>query len=507
MGSALIKHMAEACSKYESSAAYRFGEETITYRELLNRAIQFSDALAKRGISKGSKLLFYCDNLLDTVIGYFGCLIGGVIVVPLNMEDDVETILPVISLCDAELFFVSPSSHAQIAPHLIEGKQQAFTSQTLGLVKESTTCDHKVTRDMESSVSDSDLAFIFFTSGSTGSPKGVMLSHGAIAFYMMNGGAGYDFRDDDVFLCQSAMHSDMSLFSLFISLCHGTSCVLVPPNQRWNPACNIEIIRKNRVSILMVVPSFLRLLISYKGYINELSTARILLITGEKIFIQELNSARRLLPHVRFINLYGSSECNDILSYQIPLNDLDLAELPLGTPLPYVNAFLFNETMQECAEGEVGELVVDSKTLMKGYYGRESDPFLYMPGRGSNRYYPTGDLMVQKAGLYYYVERKDHMVKVNGTRVYPAVIESVLLLFPGILEAVVISFQNKERPVLVAFIYGVEISSLEVRKHCAKHLLSHYIPSEFVIGDTPLPKNSTGKVNSKQISYLYRNRS
>lgn len=505
--SSLVEHIRDICIKYGSYKAYRYGDKTVTYDELWNRALCFSSALAAQGISRGSKLAFYCDNMLDTVIGYIGCFIGGVTVVPLNLDDDIEMILPVLSSCEIELVYVSLASHARIAPYLTKGVQRAFSSETLGLNESMEDWVWALTGTTQSYVSDSDLAFIFFTSGSTGRPKGVMLSHDAIDFYMMNGGACYNFRSDDVFLCHSAMHSDMSLFSLFLSLRYGASCVLIPHEKRWNPMYTMELMRRNKISILMIVPSFLRLILSHEASNYSLTTVRTLIVTGEKILTREVNHFRKQFPLVQVVNLYGSSECNDILSYQIPQEGSDLVEIPLGAPLPYISAFLLNDGMHVCKDGEVGELVVNSRTLMKGYYGGESDTFCYLSGCGNTRYYPTGDMMIRKDGLYYYVERKDNRIKVNGLRVYPAVIESELRSFPGVIEACVIPFEQEERLILVAFLYGVTTSSLEIRKYCAERLVPHYIPSKFVFMHDPLPKTSVGKLDSKQITSWYKNQS
>ncbi|GEM_PF-3356077 len=507
MESSLVKHIRDTCLRYGSNEAYRYGENTVSYDELWSRAVCFSNALAEQSIFRGSKLAFYCDNMLDIVIGYIGCLIGGVTVVPLNLEDDVEMILPVLSSSEIEVVYVSPMSHARIAPYLTKGTQRALTSEALGLYQNRENCDWELTSTIQSHVSDSDVAFIFFTSGSTGRPKGVMLSHEAIDCYMMNGGASYNVRSDDVFLCHSAMHSDMCLFSLFLSLRYGATCVLIPHHKRWNPFYNIELIRSSKVSILEIVPSFLRLILSDETKYHSLTTVRTLITTGEKILIKEVNHFRKQFPLVQIVNLYGSSECNDILSYQIPKGGSDLVEIPLGAPLPYINAFLLNDDMQLCKDGEVGELFVNSRTLMKGYYGGESDPFCYLPGCGNARHYATGDLMFRKDGLYYYVERKDNSIKVNGLRVYPAVIESTLRSFPGVVEACVIPIEQEERMILVTFLYGVKTSPLEVRKYCSERLMPHYIPTKFVIMNNPLPKTSTGKLDSKQITSWYKNHS
>ncbi|MFC5407351.1 class I adenylate-forming enzyme family protein [Cohnella soli] len=496
----------EVCGRHADRIAYRHIDQTdCSYAELNAKTDRLAAYFLRNGVRPGYKMAFMCDNPMHAVFGYVACLKIGVTCIPINVE--IENPNHLFQICQPDGIFVTQEIEARIRAYIpANAKIYSLDSRTPYYCNDSDFSTSEInslalgTRRLD----ENDPAFIFFTSGSTGSPKGVVLSHRNIVYYAMHGASPYRIRFDDVFICLSAFHSDMSLFPLFLPLRYGASCLLINPASRWNPSYIWRCITEKKVTTLFVVPSMLKLMLFQELREAEAESVRYLIISGEKASMKDLLTARTVFGQAQFINLYGNTESNDIMFYRIPSRLDNLSELPLGTPMPYVSALIVNESMNVCEDGEIGELYIHSPTLMSGYrrIDTEINDFVSVNGT-EKKYFPTKDLVWRKENVYYFAGRKDNMIKVHAQRVFPSLVETVLQRMPNVIEAAVFPIHRAGSAALAAFLYGSNISNSEARDYCAQHLPAYSIPKKFVIVEKSLPKTNTGKFDYIEIEREY----
>lgn len=481
--------------KHQSAVAFRYLNQVVTYSDVLKQATQLSLDFGERGVKKGYRMLFYCDHPLQTIIGYFACHRIGAICIPINLDTDLQETLAMLSDIKADGCFVSNGTFNTINPLL---KNISFFSLHPDCNSDKKTINHNdekcTLKAMK--VNDEDAAFIFMTSGSTGKPKGSICTHHNVISYITYNAVPYPIEQTDIFLCHTPMQSDMSIFALYLPLTFGAACVLLPNNMRRNPLFVNNIIVQEKITVLQLVPSAIRMLMLQGWSDKNAPSVRILIFTGEKMPLKELSELRERFTKARLYNVFGITETNDVFYYQIPEHPTPIQSLPLGIPLPHVNVVLVNDSMAECSEGEIGELCVSSNTVMKGYDGIDAkDIFISISG---NLAYPTKDLLLFQDGMYHFVGRKDNMIKIDSQRVFPSLVEEVIMSEPTVIEAAVVSLVQYERPYLAAYVYG-NIDKLRLRAYCSTLLPTYSIPVLFVLVSDPLPKTSSGKIDYSSI--------
>jgi amino acid adenylation domain-containing protein len=361
---------------------------------------------------------------------------------------------------------------------------------------------------------DSDLAYILFTSGSTGNPKGVMLSHlNSLTFV----NSAYDFfqiEKDDRFSNVCPLHFDMSVFDLFVAFKAGATVVIIPETTAIFPVKLAEVIAKNRISIWNSVPSALSLLATYKNLDNhDLSSLRMIFFAGEQFPIKYLRRLREAIPGARFCNMYGQTEANSSTYHWVDQIPLDVkASLPMGRPLPNFEVFALDEDGNKVIKpGQEGELYVRASTVALGYWGeteKTEKAFVKNPltPELDERVYKTGDLVhLDGDGNFVFLGRKDHMIKSRGYRIEIGEIETVLCNHPEITNAVVIPIPdeligNRISVIIVPFSQG-KIRKDDVLRYCSQLLPKYMIP-EIIEFRESLPTTSSGKVDRKKLTDL-----
>jgi len=359
---------------------------------------------------------------------------------------------------------------------------------------------------------DSDVAYILFTSGSTGNPKGVMLSHlNSLTFV----NAAHDFfqiSGNDRFSNVCPLHFDMSVFDLFVAFKAGATVVIIPEITTTFPVKLAEVIAKNKISVWNSVPSALSLLATYKNLENhDLSSLRLIVFAGELFPLKYLRRLQETVPGARFCNMYGQTEANSSTYYWVEKLPPDAtASLPIGRALPNFDVFALDEAGKRVTKpGQEGELYVRASTVALGYWDeveKTEKAFVKNPLRPdlNERVYKTGDLVhLDGDGNYVFLGRKDHMIKSRGYRIEIGEIESVLCNHPEITNAVVIPIPdeligNRISVIVVPSTAG-RITRDDVLQYCAKQLPKYMIPEIVEFRDS-LPTTSSGKVDRKKLS-------
>lgn len=479
--------------QYGNQSAYRFQSKMYRYKEIDILSNQLANALELKSLGVGDRIGILTNNPIHNVITYLAALKIGAVCIPLNPEQDQKVIKEIQETSEIKSFIVDEKMYEFYKESIFQD-ELIFSLENLN--NKSGACDWKSIQCFPMDYSGKDIeddndAFIFFTSGSTGVKKGVVLQRKCL-FEFIKWGVGFlEVTPNDKFLCHAPLYFDMSLFSLFTPFSVGGMCILISNQQRNNPRCLNQLITEEQINVLHLVPSSLRLLLNEKN--KDYKSVRFLGLAGEALPSGDIKLVRNTFSQTHIVNFYGSTELNEALAFSFPQNVEGMEQLPIGTPLKHVEVCVLNKDLLPCKEGEVGELYVNSPTMLKHYIDIPlEETFKFLVEKSNLKYFPTGDLVKVEKGLFYYMGRKDDMVKIQGKRVYLSEVRDILSRHESINEVFVSKYKEK----LVSIVNtNRKINSLEMRVYCSQYLEPHAIPSKFIFMENHLPKTSTGKID------------
>jgi long-chain acyl-CoA synthetase len=462
-----------------------WGEREYTYAELWEQSCLFSGQLRRNfGIKAGDRVGLWLKNCAEFIPALFGILHAGAVAVPINnflKTDEVNYILADagidVLITDAELssrFRALAAARPRLRLLPVEKAATGGQAQGPGAMSHP--------RD------SGDLAVLFYTSGTTGQPKGAMLSHGNLLHNVESCRIVLRTVEADRFAVLLPMfHSYMLTVGLLLPLLVGGSIVLVKSLHPVRTA--LEEILERQATVLPAIPQFYRSLVN--APIRGPLPLRIC-VSGAAPLPRQILLEFEAKFRIPLIEGYGLSEASPVVTK----NPLDGTRKPgsIGVPIPNVEVSIQDEAGRELGANEVGELCVRGGNVMLGYWNQPEETAKALR-RG---WLLTGDIGYRDAEGYYFItDRKKDMLLVNGINVYPREIEEVLYQFPGIKEAAVIGQPDSrrgEQP--VAFITpndGVVLEEKAVQQFARKRLADYKVPRKVVVLPA-LPRNATGKV-------------
>jgi amino acid adenylation domain-containing protein len=513
----LVHHLvADAARTHPDNVAVFDRDRSLTYRQLDEQSNRLAQILAQKGVAKGDRVGLYLDKTLESVIGVYAVMKSGAAYVPLDPDAPVARLAYIVRDCGIRCLLTGSEKIEELRAMLdletsvetvvilnadafaLAGVNVAGQAEVNGSPLEPVSVD----------VIDQDLAYILYTSGSTGDPKGVMLTHrNALAFIAW---AAEEFRlvPSDRLSSHAPLHFDLSVFDLYAAAYAGAAVVLVPSKASIFPNQIVRFIQDNAITVWYSVPSILSMVTLRGGLGNtEVPTLRTVLFAGEVFPVKYLRQLMKLVPHARFANLYGPTETNVCTWYEVPPIDDDVTEpVPIGIAIANDEVFAIKEDGGQAQAGEVGELYVRGATVMRGYWGdpeRTARGLVPDPFRSAfaDPVYRTGDLVeVQTGGGFRYVGRKDAQIKSRGYRIELGDIEAAINLHPKVFECAVVAVADEMvTNRLVAYVtVRDQATAHELTRFCEERLPRYMIPESFTLL-SELPKTSTGKIDRRQL--------
>jgi len=469
--------------------ALRFGEVVRTYGELEARSDRLSCALRERGVGPGARVGIWMHNGIEMVETLFAIHKLGAVAVPLNFRLTASEIAFIVS--DAGL------SGWVVDERLLTAGAGLELEWTLVMNSEAdSSYEHAIRQAGHSlepaSVQDDTAAFVMYTSGTTGRPKGAVLTHGNLVANTWSWTFEVGVRRGDVYSAGFPLFHIGGLVGLYPFLLVG-NCVVLQPSGGFDPDATLDLMGRSGTTICAYVPAQWQLIVERPSAAVRLSGQRRALWGGSPASRPLLERMVQTLPPDSVISTFGQTEVTANATFLGPEDALRKLG-SVGLPALTIEYRIVDASDEDVPEGEVGEIVYRGPTVMSEYLGRPDATREAFRGG----WFHSGDLVRRDAdGYLYVVDRKNDMIISGGENIYPAEVERVLVEHPAVLEVAVVGAPHPrwgETP--VAFVVpalGAEVREEELLALCSSQLARYKHPSRLVVVDE-LPRNASGKV-------------
>ena len=482
----------DSARRFPDKTALVAGPERLTYVELARRAQALAATLARHGVTRGERVVIFLHNSTDAVVCVFGTLLAGAIFSVVNPGTKADKLAYILNHCTAKALITEPRL-ANIATAARERAPAVAAMLT-------TPLDYREGGSLAPAGIDLDLAMIVYTSGSTGFPKGVTMTHANIVAAATSITTYLESRADDVVLSVLPLAFDYGLYQAL--MCAKVGATLVLEKSFTYPAVALEKLRAERVTGFPLVPTLAAMLLQMKHLRPDMfPDLRYITNTAAALPKAHIARLRELFPTARLFSMYGLTECKRCT--YLPPEQLDLRPQSVGIAIPGTEAYVVDEHGERVAPGVVGELVIRGAHVMKGYWADEAatDRVLKPGPYPWEKVLYTGDLFRTDAeGYLYFVGRKDDIIKTRGEKVSPKEVENVLYELAGIREACVIGVPDPILGQAIKAIVAAEdgITERDVIRHCAARLEEFMVPAS-VEFRSQLPKSENGKIARKEL--------
>jgi long-chain acyl-CoA synthetase len=494
--------LTQSATRFPQKVALVCGGRRLTYLELDQMSDRLGNALAAGGVCRGDRVAIHLHNSVEAVVGIFAVLKVGGTFVFINASTKLEKLIYILNNCRAKALLLDARPGGTLV--LREAVPSLALCVQCGPKREETDTHLLHFGDIQSNGSaaplpivniDLDLACLIYTSGSTGEPKGVMSDHSNVDFASTSIMTYLESRADDIVLSVLPLSFDYGLYQLLMAFKAGATLVL--ERSFMYPALILQRIQEERPTGFPGVPTVFAMLLQLDLSTFDLSSLRYITNTAASLSPSKILELQAAFPGITLYSMYGLTETKRTL--YLPPDQLPIRPGSVGIPIPGTEAWIEDENGRRLGPGETGELVVRGRHVMRGYWeAPEATALRYRPGpiTGERLCY-SGDLFRQdEEGYFYFISRKDDIIKCRGEKVAPKEVENVLHMLPGVMAVVVGVPDPTAGEVVKAFIVsnGSSLTESEVIAHCRAHLEDFMVP-KFVEFRSELPMTSSGKIS------------
>ena len=507
-----------------NAVALVMADRSMTYGELEKMSNQIARCLRAVGCRNGDRTCLLLPKSVEAIASIHGVLKAGAIYVPMDSESPARRLSRVIDACRPTVILATDQMLGKLAE--LRSSSPAAAAAAIGFIAGKANNDMQVNiafdvDDIAAQPSalgnwrpnNDGPAHILFTSGSTGIPKGVVITHDMVRSFVDWGRDYFGITSADRLSQHPPLHFDLSTFDIFGGLSAGAELHLVPPACNLQPDKMAAFIRDSALSQWFSVPSALVYMSKFDVVRpNDFPTLKRLLWCGEVFPTSALIYWMERLPHVQFTNLYGPTEATIASSYYtLPTCPKKKSEaIPIGRPCPGEDLLILGPDLKSVEPGTIGDLYIRGVGLSPGYWEdpeRTQQAFLDDVETLSRhgRIYKTGDLAKQdESGLFYFLGRKDMQVKSRGYRIELGEIEIALAALDDVAECATVAIDQggfEGATICCAYVLadGVKSTSGALRAALTSMLPRYMLPTlwhEY----TALPKNQNGKIDRRYLS-------
>lgn len=488
----------------ESTALHFIDETTVSYSVLELYSNQIANYLLDEGLTQNNVVAIFNNKSLESYSLMIACLKIGAIYTNIDHNSPAERLNKMIQLCNPTKFF-SFSNNINSLHESSFPNDRICDYTSLDFKKEIQTYSSILPENVYKVTGDTP-AYLMFTSGSTGFPKGVVITHLNVLNLIEWSRQTYSSSTQDVYTNINPMHFDNSVFDFYSSLFTGAGLIPIPEDLTKNPRLLIKELNKLKPTIWFSVPSMLVFALKLRAITNEdLPTLKIVTFGGEGFPKNQLRNLWDLWgSRVKFINVYGPTECTCICSsYLVSHEDIVLDELlPLGPIAPNFSHLVIDDSGNIVGNGTIGELCIIGPNVGLGYYNnldKTNEVFIQNPTITSYRQiiYKSGDLVRydKNKDLLHFCGRKDNQIKRMGYRIELEEIENALSALEYVEENAVVYVKTvDDNGKIIACLRSKKEDDSLILNDLSKYIPSYMLPNEIKYYDH-LPKNQNGKID------------
>ncbi len=510
----LESFLRRSVEQWPDKTALVCGPRRMTYAEYDEASNQLAHALIALGVSRGDRVAIMLDNSIEVALSVFAILKAGAVFMMVNATTKAEKLHYLLNHSGAAVLIASsrrisavengledtPDLRSVVLTPAIRPCRIPSDKQTVGF-EDLLQRHHGRVGPPPRRAIDVDLASLMYTSGSTGVPKGVMLTHQNMvtSSTMLTGYFGN--TPEDVILNALPLSFNYGLYHVLMAAQFGGTLVI--ERSFAYPEAVLKKMVEEGVTGFPIVPTMLAIMLGADLGRHDLSRLRYMTNTGAPLPSEHIARLRSLLPNVTLHSMYGLTECKRVCA--LPPEELDRRPDSVGFPLPNQEICLVDEAGEPTARGEVGQLVVRGSNVMRGYWqmSEETDRVLRPGPIQGERVFYTGDLFRQDdEGFLYFVGRVDDVIKSRGEKVSPREVENALYNHPDVVEAAVIGVPDellgRAVKAFVVLKEDADVSVRDLQRHCAGQLEDYMVPQIIEFRDH-LERTDHGKIDKRQL--------
>ncbi|HST38718.1 MAG TPA: amino acid adenylation domain-containing protein [Conexibacter sp.] len=508
---------ARAADAHADSVALAMDDERIAYGELVQLSDRLAAQLVAAGCRRGDRVCLLIPKQPLAIVAMHAILKAGAIYVPLDSESPAPRLARIVDSAAPSLLLAAPETSPLLdelagtltLPPIVSTAAAPVAGERVRSIATRAEWDRQSAAPAVRVGAD-DGAYLLFTSGSTGVPKGVLITHRNVAAFTNWTVAQFGVGPDERISGHPALHFDLSTLDVWTALAAGAELVMVPPALGLNARGLAELIRTRELTQWCSVPSVLTYMAKFDAVGDgDFPALRRLLWCREVLPTPILSHWMRRLPHVRFTNLYGPTEATVASSwYDVPaVPEDESAPVPIGSACAGEELLVLDERRDAVAVEEIGDLYIGGVGLSPGYWRDEQKTraaFVPDPrdASGRARLYRTGDLArVDADGRFHFLGRADSQIKSRGYRIELGEVESALSALAGVRECAVVGVEGESFEgvtIGAAYVGDDELRPAALRRELAAVLPSYMLPAHWISLDV-LPKNQNGKIDRSEL--------
>lgn len=502
MKKTILDYLNHAAECFPEKIAYVDTTKQVTYQELYEKSHRIATSILLKDKGFQKPIIVFLDKTVQTIASFMGVTCSGNIYVPFDVHAPIERLNLMMDVLKPSMV-ITENKFVEKAQELKINKESIYLVDEL----EKTESDENILQKVAAGIIDTDPLYIICTSGSTGIPKGVVISHRAVMDFTEEASEVMGFSEKEIFANQAPFYFDVSVLDLYCTLRNGATMHIIPQEMFRFPVRVLEYIKEHAVNAIFWVPSALILTANLRALGEvDISCLKKVMFCGEVMPVKQLNQWRRYLPDAMYVNYYGPSETTCASTYYIVNREFSNEEtLPIGNPAINTGVLVLNEKGQLVENDEIGELCIKGSGLANGYYNnpeKTKEAFVQNP---LNTAYPeviyrTGDLVkYNQYGELEYVCRKDYQIKHMGYRIELGEIEAAAMSVPKVLRVCCV-YDDKRKQIIMG--YEGSVKPKELKESLQKKIPEYMVPAK-CIQEKTLQMNANGKIDRVALKEAY----